>query len=413
MKRPSGFDRTPEPERPAFGAPAEEPLVEPEPGAPARPEAGADRGRRTFADALRARLGAPAGPGADADPVPDRDSGPEPEPASESGPAPVAGSGPVSSPGSAGEPGADARAADRSADAAPTVDLSEVREARSSAVAESDPESRGSLLARLRAGRDADPVRAAERRVREAGRLRRARIRSERRRFAADARRRRRNALIAGAAVAGLALFVLVGAFTPLMAVREVQVVGASTVNQGDVEQALARFDGRPLALVDDADVHRALEPFPLIQRYAVERVPPHTLVVRIEERIPVVSVQEGDEGYAFYDAAGVLLGSGEAPPAGVPAASGSVADLSSAAFQSAARTLRDMPAELREQIVGVAASSAQDVTFTLASGVRVLWGDAERIPSKAAVLQTMLTALGDRPLDLIDVSSPDAPVFR
>jgi cell division septal protein FtsQ len=121
----------------------------------------------------------------------------------------------------------------------------------------------------------------------------------------------------------------------------------------------------------------------------------------------------QGDDGYAFYDAAGVLLGRGEAPPAGVPAASGSVVDLSSAAFQSAARTLRDMPSGLREQIVEVAASSAQDVTFTLANGVQVLWGDADRIQSKAAVLQTMISSLGDRPVELIDVSSPDAPVFH
>lgn len=335
MKRPSGFDRTHEPERPVF-----EPSADPSP------------------------------PSTD-----------------EHLPAPI----PI--------------------DAAPTVDLSEVRAERAGMADAARPSGRRSPLARLRANRDADPVRAAERRLREAGRLRRARIRSERRRFAADARRRRRNALIAAGAVVALALFVVVGAFTPLMAVREVQVVGAGTVNQGDVERALARFDGRPLALVDDADVHRALEPFPLIQRYAVERVPPHTLVVRIEERVPVVSVP-GDDGYAFYDAAGVLLGRAKAAPVGVPAASGSVVDLSSAAFQSASRALRDMPTELREQILAVTASSAQDVTFTLTNGVQVLWGDAERTQSKAAVLQTMLSSLGERPVALIDVSSPDAPVF-
>lgn len=410
MRRPSGFDRTPEPERPAFGAPADpEPPAASEPtGTPA--ETGSERGRRSFSEALRARLGASAGPGAGRAPAPD----PAPDPAPGRGQDAAPGPDPER-PDPATEAHADPGALDAvpaaTADAAPTVDLSEVREARSSEIAEADPESRGSLLARLRAAREDDPVRAAERRVREAGKQRRARIRGERRRFAADARRRRRNALIAAGAVVALALFVLLGAFTPLMAVREVQVVGAGAVNQADVEGALTRFEGRPLALVDDIDVHRALEPFPLIQRYAVERVPPHTLVVRIEERVPVVSVQD-DDGYAFYDAAGVLLGRGEAPPAGVPVASGSVVDLSSSAFQSASRALRDMPAELREQVGAVTASSAQDVTFTLTSGVRVLWGDAERTQKKAAVLQTMLSALGERPLELIDVSSPDAPVF-
>ncbi|RGE22533.1 FtsQ-type POTRA domain-containing protein [Leucobacter sp. wl10] len=296
-------------------------------------------------------------------------------------------------------------------DLASTVDLSEARETRDASI---EPAGRGpgSRLARLRGAREADPVRAAERRVREAGRLRRARIRRERRRFSADARRRRRNGLIALGAVVGLALFVAAGAFTPLMAVREVRVVGAVSVNQGEIGRALARFEGRPLALVDDAEVLRALEPFPLIQRYAVERVPPSTLVVRIEERVAVVSLQ-GGSGYAFYDAAGVLLGNAEAPPAGVPVASGAVTDLSSPSFRSAARALRGMPAELRAQIGAVSATSAQDVTFTLTSGVEVLWGDAERTAEKAIVLQRMLTSLADRPVQLIDVSSVDAPVFR
>ncbi|PRI11786.1 FtsQ-type POTRA domain-containing protein [Leucobacter massiliensis] len=398
MKRPSGFDRAPGPE------PEREAPAGPEPEAGAGTEPGGDSTGR-FSALLRRRLGQRPGPAS-------------------------SGAGP-------GEPGAAAAEADGEASAlaapsildadppagsrlgpgsrvgdpglAPTVDLSEVREAREAEL-DVSPERR-SPLARLRA-RDDDPVRAAERRVRQAERQHRARIRRERRRFSAQARRRRRTALIVLAAIGALALFVVAGAFTPLMAVREVRVEGAAAVNEAEVAQALARFDGRPLALVDDAEVHRALEPFPLIQRYAVERVPPHTLVVRIVERVPVVSVQ-GDDGFAFYDAAGVLLGRGDAPPAGVPVAGGSVADLNSPAFRSAAQTLRDMPAELRAQIVSVEATSAQDVALTLASGVRVLWGDTEETAMKAVVLQRMVASLGERPIELIDVSSPHAPVFR
>lgn len=325
---------------------------------------------------------------------------------------------------------------------APTVDLSEVREAREAAElrgeAEVDPVAEpGGVepaardidgadrfdlvsaeaaprfsLARLRASQESDPVRAAERRLRQAERQHRAQLRSESRRFSAESRRRRRNWLIALAAVGALALFVVAGAFTPIMAVREVQVVGTVNVNPADVQQALARFDGRPLALVDDAEVHRALEPFPMIQHYAVERVPPHTLLVRIEERVPVISVQ-GDAGFAVFDSAGVLLASAETPPAGAPVGVGAVTDFSSEAFRSAGRALRDMPDELRAQVVSVTASSGQDVTFTLSNGIEVLWGDADRTRYKAEVLARMLVALADRGVEYIDVSSADAPVFR
>lgn len=325
---------------------------------------------------------------------------------------------------------------------APTVDLSEVREAREAAElrgeAEVDPVAEpGGVepaardidgadrfdlvsaeaaprfsLARLRASQESDPVRAAERRLRQAERQHRAQLRSESRRFSAESRRRRRNWLIALAAVGALALFVVAGAFTPIMAVREVQVVGTVNVNPADAQQALARFDGRPLALVDDAEVHRALEPFPMIQHYAVERVPPHTLLVRIEERVPVISVQ-GDAGFAVFDSAGVLLASAETPPAGAPVGVGAVTDFSSEAFRSAGRALRDMPDELRAQVVSVTASSGQDVSFTLSNGIEVLWGDADRTRYKAEVLARMLVALADRGVEYIDVSSADAPVFR
>ena len=270
----------------------------------------------------------------------------------------------------------------------------------------------GGMLARLRADRDDDPVRQAERRVRDARRQRRSQERRERRRFSVEARRRRRNWFIALGAVGALVVFVSAGVFTPLMAVRSVQVVGAVGVNVAEVEQALARFDGVPLALVHDADVHRALEPFPLIQRYAVELIPPHTLKVRIEERVPVLSIEQ-DGVFALYDAAGVLLGSADAPPAGVPVASGGITDLTSEAFASASRVLRDMPAELRAQVVSVVASSGQDVTLVLTSGVEVFWGDAEETKRKAVVLTSMVAALGDRAVTHIDVSSSSAPVFR
>ncbi|WP_427869083.1 FtsQ-type POTRA domain-containing protein [Leucobacter luti] len=396
MKRPSGFDRSPERRPEAEPAPAPE-----EGGEAARPGLGrvgdgaathlssatADALRRAVT--LRRPVRRPAEESAGADP--------DPDPATAE--SMTAGSAPART--AAEEPAA---APSVAPDAAETVDLSEVREAKAA----------GRALSLRRGERDEDPVRAAEKRLKAAGRQRRARIRSERKRFSADSRRRRRVWLIAGGAVLGLALFVLAGVFTPLMAVRDIQVEGTQAMNPDDVTGALARFDGVPLALVDDAEVHQALEPFPLVQRYAVERVPPSTLIVRIEERVPVMSIKEG-EIFSVYDAAGVLLSSADAPAEGVPVGTGALADRSGVPFRTAARALRDMPAELRAQVAAVSASSGQDVTFALTSGVEVIWGDAERSAYKALVLQRMLASLAaqERPVSQVDVSSPGAPVFQ
>ncbi len=256
----------------------------------------------------------------------------------------------------------------------------------------------------------ADPVREASRWLRQAERQRRARERREQRRFTAHSRRRRRVWLSAAAAVAGLALFVAAGVFTPIMAVREIQVQGADRIASEDLETALARFAGVPLALVDEREVHRALEPFPLIQRYAIERIPPHTLLLRIEERDPVLAIAR-DASFGLVDAAGVLVADAVERPEGVPLASGTAIDLASPAFAAAARVVRDMPADLRVQLAAVSASSAQDVEFTLSSGTQVVWGEADETQRKALVLRAMLASLGAP--SVIDVSAPDTPVFR
>lgn len=257
-----------------------------------------------------------------------------------------------------------------------------------------------------------DPIEAAERRVREAEKRTKRRQRRETRRFTAAVRRSRRRLLIAGGAIAGLVVFVSAVVFTPLMAVEEVRVEGAQTVNAADLERALERFDGVPLALVEEREVLRALEAFPLIQRFAVERVPPHTLVVRVEERIPVIAV-ENDGSYSLYDAAGVLVGSAAERPAEVPLGTDTARQTSSAAFAAAAQVVRDIPGELRTRVSSAGAKTGQDVTLVLENGVEVFWGNPDKTKRKAVILQTMLASLGDRPVSHIDVSSTEAPVFR
>lgn len=253
-------------------------------------------------------------------------------------------------------------------------------------------------------------VRSAERALARARSSVRKRERREMRRFTAHLRRRRRNWLIVGGAVLALAIFVGVGALSPLMAVREVQVTGTSRVSVEKLQTALERFEGTPLTLVSDQEVHRALEPFPLIQRYSIERIPPHTLLVRIEERDPVIAI-ERDGKVQLLDPAGVLVAETDKAPAGVPLAEGTVADPGSPAFAAAGLVIRDLPADIRKRVVGVRASSAQDVELTLKDGTRVIWGEASDIQKKAAVLRAMSKSVPRA--SLIDLSAPDAPVFE
>lgn len=292
-----------------------------------------------------------------------------------------------------------------------TVELSDLARP-ASALERSGAKSGAGALARLRWAQPTDPIKAAERRVREAEKRTKRRQRRETQRFTAAARRSRQRALIVLGAVGGLVLFVALVVFTPIMAVKEVRVEGAQNVNVADLERALARFDGVPLALIEEREVLRALEAFPLIQKFAVERVPPHTLLVRVEERIPVIAV-ETDGAYQLYDAAGVLVGSAAERPEGVPLGVDSARQTASPAFAAAARVVRDLPAELRAQVTTAGARTGQDVTLVLESGVEVFWGNADKTKKKSVILQTMLSSLVDRPVSHVDVSSTEAPVFK
>lgn len=268
------------------------------------------------------------------------------------------------------------------------------------------------MLQLRREPREVDPVKAAEKRLRTAERKSKRRQRRETRRFTSGARRRRRRTLIVLATVAGLILFVLLGALTPIMSVRDIKVEGATAVDAEEIAQALASFEGVPLALVDENDVLRALEGYPLIQRFAVERVPPSTLVVRIEERVPSIALQEGDV-FRLYDAAGVLIGEVAERPEGVPVGGSGLQVTSSKGFLAASKVVRDMPASLRAQLASVNAVSGQDVTFNLASGIEVFWGNPDETKRKSLVLETMLASLKDRPVTHIDVSSTESPIFK
>jgi cell division protein FtsQ len=241
-----------------------------------------------------------------------------------------------------------------------------------------------------------------------AARARRKALRAEIRRFTQRSRRRRIVWLSAiGAAV------VLIGgsvaaAYSPLFAVERITVVGDTTLDAAAVEAALSEQVGTPLALVDSSEVKAALLAFPLIETYALEAKPPHDLTVRIVERTPV-GVIRSDAGYTLVDAAGVALSTTSDQPAGqplldIPSGTGS------AAFESAGLVVRSVPADVRAALTTVSATTPDDVTLTLRSGLTIVWGSSDQSPAKSEVLTKTLVAVPGA--STIDVTSPDTVVI-
>jgi len=240
-----------------------------------------------------------------------------------------------------------------------------------------------------------------------AARARRKALRAEIRRFTQRSRRRR----IIGWSAVGVAVTLVGGsiaaAYSPLFAVERITVVGASTLDPATLETALAGQIGTPLALVDSSEVKAALLAFPLIETYSVEARPPHELAVRIVERTPV-GVVASDAGFTLVDAAGVALSTTAEQPAGQPLLEIDGGPGSSA-FESAGLVIRSLPADVRQQLAAVRATTADDVTLTLGSGLIVVWGSEEESAKKGVLLSRVLAANPDA--STIDVSSPRTAV--
>ncbi len=250
------------------------------------------------------------------------------------------------------------------------------------------------------------------REVWKASRARRKALRAEVRRFTVRQRRRRAVWLGAAASVILLALGTVGAAYSPLFGVEKISIVGAQQLNASDVAGALSSQLGKPLPLVDESAVKKALVAFPLVETYALEARPPHELVVRIVERTPVGLIQTR-AGYTLVDAAGVALSTTATPSPGTP-----VLDITggvgSDAFASAGQVMRSLPEEIRAQVTEVTASTPDDVTLTLGgTNTQVVWGNAERSADKALRLQTIMAARPPQDVSTYDVSSPEAVVVR
>lgn len=232
--------------------------------------------------------------------------------------------------------------------------------------------------------------------------------RGEVRRFTKRSRRRRMAWLGAAGVAVALVLGVILVGLSPLLALRHIQVVGASRLDAGAISAKLGDQVGKPLALLDQAAISSDLAAFPLIRSYTLESHPPDTLVVRIVERQAIGAVQHGS-AFVLVDAAKVPISSSATRPAGYPiiAATGAAADANAdSGFAAAAAVLSSLPADVLSRVDTISAKTKDDVSFTLREGgATVVWGSAEDSALKSADLAALLK--GAPKASRFDVSSP------
>lgn len=210
-----------------------------------------------------------------------------------------------------------------------------------------------------------------------------------------------------------LLVFVLVAAFSPLLAIQKVEIRGNQRIPLKLLTSALADQIGKPLPQATLEGVKADLKNFSLIQSVSVVNLPPHTLQVRIVERQPICIIKTG-LGEFLYDPAGVRIASVTSSDkypvveaAGKPGASPE--------FGVAIKALLALPVSLYPRVANVSAPSMDSVTFKLRgmAGQKVIWGDTSQSALKARVLLTLVKLQKKSDRVTYDVSSPKAPTVR
>ena len=256
-------------------------------------------------------------------------------------------------------------------------------------------------------------VAPAKRDLRAAKRERKNYERGEVKRFTRRSRSRRRLVVGAIALAVVFVTLIAVAVWSPLLALKEITIVGANRVDAAAVHEAIDGQLGTPLALVDLNRLTDELAAFPLIRSYTTQSVPPHTLVVTIVERQPVGLVADGSQ-FAVVDPAGIVIESVATRTEGLPVIAAGDASIGNPAFASAIEVLLALPPELLAQVDVIAATTKDDVTFVLAGDIQsVTWGSVDRSEFKARVLATLLTTQEPTTRVEFDISAPDAPVVR
>jgi cell division protein FtsQ len=244
------------------------------------------------------------------------------------------------------------------------------------------------------------------------------RLRARRISVARDAGRRRLNRLALAGAVLAVVLLVAVLARSPLVAVRTVDIEGASRTASDAVAQAVGPVKGRPIYAVNTGAIQHRLEALPWVRDARVERQWPRTLRITITERVAVAVGPATDGSLRLLDADGRVVDVAAAAPPGLikvvgpvaPGAPGSTLDVAAHGALQVAATL---PLSLMGKVVEAEWNDQGEVRLALVPRGRVLVGPPTQLVEKLLALDTLLANVDPATIGEVDVRAPEAPTVR
>jgi cell division protein FtsQ len=223
---------------------------------------------------------------------------------------------------------------------------------------------------------------------------------------------RQRPMRLLGYAAATLVVVAVLGwvvGFSPLLAVRSVEVVGVPDSEVAAIK-AMARVPaGEPLARVDADAVAARVASRATVADVSIERSWPSTLVIHASPRQPFLVVKNPQGQLQVVDETGVAYARVSTAPRGVPTVNAATqAALSRDALAAAVSVVKVLPPTTQKRVSNVTVSSANLVTLRIGR-TTIVWGGVEEPERKLAIMVALLKGSPT----LIDVSAPNTPVTR
>ena len=189
--------------------------------------------------------------------------------------------------------------------------------------------------------------------------------------------------------------------FSSVFIVRDVRVIGVTGSPAATVLASAAVPLGVPMARLDAGGATARIMLLPWVGSVEVRRGWPSDVILAVVPRI-AIATQLGtgrgvDSSGLAFDAPGPLA---ENLPA---------IDADGVGLVAAVTVWQSLPAPLLAKVVGISASTRDDVELVLKSGAKVLWGSAEQGEQKAQVLAALL----QRRAGVYDVSAPELPTTQ
>lgn len=208
---------------------------------------------------------------------------------------------------------------------------------------------------------------------------------------------------------------VLVLSFSPILAIKNIELEGNSLVKDRDLEAALQPIHGIPLARVGTGTVMELLSDIPAIKDAIVQVEMPNTLKVKIIEHDPVAILVDGSTRYLVGAEGQKLIKLGAKEKKNLPEVKASAAIKDEKVFSMLTRVLSGLPDKLLAKVDHATATSKDFVELNLNNGIKVIWGNDQDLALKSKVLEALLGAKKDEesPVKVYDISSPQHPVAQ